>query len=837
MRVIINSISDITSQISYPGLSVTQQLSSTVDTANFTVRKYGNKTFTPAFNDDVEIYDGTTKIFGGKIIEINESTESLPNEKIYQISCVDHTYELDSILVARTYTNKTISEIIADMISDFTPAGSGFTSSNALSTFLITKIVFNQIPISQCIRKLADIVKYEWYVDENKDVHFFPKFAETAPFNMTDGNYIIKSYQKGIDGSQIVNRVKVRGGLYDGSTFTDIITVNGDETKSFKLPYKFANLSIEVNGTPQTVGIDFVDDFTSKDVLYNYQDQSFHFESPLSNADEIEYSGNPKIPVLAIAEDSDSIDSFGVKEKLIKDNAIVSNTTARRRASAELLVYADSILDGRFSTYTSGLRAGQVITTPEGDNMLIKTLKFNAYTPLEFKYDISLISTQRYDLLDILRKIVAPENEDIDENEVSEQIYTVNETLSIQDDIQKIDPYVLEETVEIEEDIIKDAVAPDNIKWVYGFYAPKKRMVQVTIDHTKVAGDLTDYPAYLDLSLFGDDFWDYVSNGGGDIRIYSADKSSEYAREIVSCNTTTKTGEVYTKLPNVSSSVDTVFYVVYGDSSMTDYARTDTYGSDNVWGDYEGIWHLKEGTGTVIADSSPNANDGEIVQPTMVTWVDGKIGKGIATNNDTTRPKARVPTTSADFTAGPMTMTTWFEFISATAGDNVPIFDRYSIRLYLSTAREYRFVTGRMNDPTTGPTRSVSSGVTATADGIKHQIKGVYFPDPVGGTGYLKIYVDGILKGTASITTDIIAPTYGSGTSGLAWGTSQHGVWQPTVGEFDESSIASFIQTDQWISTEYNNQSSPSGFYSFVYQDAIYDPKRMGRYDRCAKYM
>ncbi|MFA5050949.1 MAG: hypothetical protein WC499_02440 [Patescibacteria group bacterium] len=471
LQVKVNTV-DISDQISFPSLSVKQQLSSTVDTANFTVKKYGDKTFTPAYNDEVEIYDGAVKIFGGRIVEIKESTESLPNEKIYAVSCIDHSYEMDSILVARTYTSETIGDIIADLIADFTPVGSGFTSNNAVSTFVITKIVFNQIPISQCLRRLADIVKYEWYVDEEKDIHFFPKFTTTAPFNMVDGKYMIKSYERGIDGSQLVNRVKVRGGLYDGATFSDTITVKGSATTSFKLPYKFSNLTISVNGTPKVVGVDFVDDFTTKDVLYNYTDQSFHFENALTDGDAILYSGNPKIPVLAIAEDGESISLYGAKEKLIKDTSLISNVTARKRASAELYVYADSVIDASFSTYESGLRAGQIIVTPEGDSMFIKSVVFASLTPFEFRYNISLISTQKYELIDLLRKIIAPENESIDENEVSEQIYTTQEEMNIVEEIDFVTPLATEDIITFSEDIQLNPFDPADIRWVYGFYFP-----------------------------------------------------------------------------------------------------------------------------------------------------------------------------------------------------------------------------------------------------------------------------------------------------------------------------------------------------------------------------
>jgi hypothetical protein len=194
MIVKINNV-DITNQISFPNLQIKNQLSNTVDSAYFLV-KY--KDYVPQFNDEVEIYDNEVKIFGGRVIDITESTETIDEYKIYEVNCVDHTYELDSRLVAMTYENKTIKYIIDDIISDY---AEGFTSNNVVSDFTISKIVFNRIPVSQCLRRLADIVKFEWFIDPNKDVHFFPKFTELAPFDMTEGNYLIRSYIKNIDGS------------------------------------------------------------------------------------------------------------------------------------------------------------------------------------------------------------------------------------------------------------------------------------------------------------------------------------------------------------------------------------------------------------------------------------------------------------------------------------------------------------------------------------------------------------------------------------------------------------------------------------------------------------
>jgi hypothetical protein len=239
----------------------------------------------PAVGDAIAIYDGSTKIFGGKILKINETIINGADGLQYDIECVDHTNELDNLLVAKTYQNQTIQAIIADIITNYAPT---FTTNNVSSNFVIGQIVFNQVPVSQCIKRLADIVKYDWYPDPDKDIHFFPKFTTLAPFNITDtsGNYVVKTLRRKIDGAQIANKVKVRGGEYNASTYTDIITVKGNDQKAFKLPYKFANLTIELDTgagfVSKTVGVDFLDDFTTKDVLHNYNERTIRFNAALA---------------------------------------------------------------------------------------------------------------------------------------------------------------------------------------------------------------------------------------------------------------------------------------------------------------------------------------------------------------------------------------------------------------------------------------------------------------------------------------------------------------------------------------------------------------------------
>ena len=182
----------------------------------------------------------------------------------------------------------------------------------------LDSISFNQMPMSQAIKKLADLVKFDWYVDADKDIHFFAKSTALSPYNLTDtdGIHVAGTLETDIDGTQIANQVKVRGGTYLGATFTDTITVKGSVTKSWVLPYKFdvASLSISINSSSKTIGVFGIDTFSTKDVLYRDSDQSIQVNSALSDGDTIAFSGTPLIPVLSMAGDATSIATYGIRE-------------------------------------------------------------------------------------------------------------------------------------------------------------------------------------------------------------------------------------------------------------------------------------------------------------------------------------------------------------------------------------------------------------------------------------------------------------------------------------------------------------------------------------------
>ena len=491
ITVNINSV-DCSDQIAWENFRCEQNLTSQVDTAKFKYRKYGGKTYAPEIGDEVEIYDGSDKIFDGKIQKINEGVETSEGI-IYDIEALDWTDILMNTLVSETYENKTIAEIIADLCATY---NSDFDANNVESDYSISKIVFNNISFYDAIKKLADIVQYEFYADVDKSIHFFPKFSKTAPFDLTDsnGNLIYKSLGREIDGKQLVNSVRVRGGEKDGEAYTDVITVKGNDSKSFKLPYKFANLTIRVDVgagyVSKNVGIDNIDDFTTDDVLYNYQEKTFRFENALADGNKIEFSGNPKVPILAIASDSESIAEYGKREKLIKDASIEDLGIARKRAQAELLTYKEPVSEAKFTTYESGLRTGMVINLTSvirGINVdyIIRKIVFKAIDPDTFGYDVELVTTRKYGLIELLQKLMKPEDKTTDDTEVTEKIQVDIQSLSITELIEVVAAHLDHQTVSISVNIQKDPLgAGVEPTWVLSPYFP------TTISDTKRAGKL-----------------------------------------------------------------------------------------------------------------------------------------------------------------------------------------------------------------------------------------------------------------------------------------------------------------------------------------------------------
>lgn len=135
---------------------------------------------------------------------------------------------------------------------------------------VVQYVAFNYVHPSKAIQKLAELFNWNWYVDPNKDIHYFDIFDETSPFDLSDGtpttsgNYVHKSLELVDKVDQLRNAIYVRGGDYLAASLPDNISnqVDGVNNK-FRLAFKYANYTLTVGGIRKAVGIDNIDSYTN----------------------------------------------------------------------------------------------------------------------------------------------------------------------------------------------------------------------------------------------------------------------------------------------------------------------------------------------------------------------------------------------------------------------------------------------------------------------------------------------------------------------------------------------------------------------------------------------
>lgn len=322
---------------------------------------------------------------------------------------------------------------------------------------------------------------------------------------------------------------------------------------------------------------------------------------------------------------------------------------------------------------------------------------------------------------------------------------------------------------------------------------------KLTIDSSKIAADLTDYPVYVNLADLPSSFWDTVADGGGDIRIFKSDGTTELPREVVSCDTSTETGELHFKYTGtLSSTVDTEIQI-HADGTSADYATDATYGAENVWTGYKGVWHTADNS----KDSTSGGFDGT---DSNITYTTGQIEKGaefngtssqislgnVGVSGSTARTvsgwiKTDVVNTSLDaiFTYGANTDNALCSLLINTVNNG----DLY----WAFSSNDYRTNGGVISTDTWYYINAVYDGGTLSTSTVRLYLN---------STAQTLTKV-GAATGAANTTDSNYAIGYDKGVSGRNFD-----------GILDEIRIANVALSSDWITTEYNNQNSPSTFYT-----------------------
>jgi hypothetical protein len=346
----------------------------------------------------------------------------------------------------------TAQAIVQDLISTFS---TGFTTTNVSgSDVTVKKILFNYTTLSTALSKLCDTLGfYDWYVDYNKDIHFFSIGSRPAPFDIDDdgGNYVHQSLTINRNNTQIRNKIIIRGGQVEGDTFTDKVSPDGVQ-RTFFVGYSIAGLQVWQSNTANTdgsytsltVGNDGTADENSFDCLYNPNNGLIRFRAnnvPHANR-YIKWQGKPIYPLITEKSDLVSQSKYGKFEHIIIDKTIKSKASASQRADAELAKYGKPQVSGTFETKEAGLKTGMYIRVNSplhnsvDEYFKITQIRSSLRTiePASLTYTVSMAYADEETLQTILRGILQRPADTLDydsKNEVVDRLYSANETIEI----------------------------------------------------------------------------------------------------------------------------------------------------------------------------------------------------------------------------------------------------------------------------------------------------------------------------------------------------------------------------------------------------------------------
>ncbi len=316
---------------------------------------------------------------------------------------------------------------------------------------------------------------------------------------------------------------------------------------------------------------------------------------------------------------------------------------------------------------------------------------------------------------------------------------------------------------------IEKIKAVDVSSWLAGWqYA-----IKITVDHTKIDADLTDFPMLVKLNSDNFDF-SKANSDGSDIRFTDSDGVTLLPYEIEAYDSTNQKAEVWVKIPSISSTADTEFYLYFGNPSASDIQSSDVW--DN---NYAAVWHMESSNGTA-KDSTVNGNDGTVNGG--VTEVDGITGKAL--DLDGSSGYISVPSNSSLDITDTLSLEVWVKIEGGYRILTKQYDSNGNLPYHIDSANShFRFLTYE-----SGTQHYVSSEIAPT--GSWQYIVATY--DKSLSSDNMKIYVDGLFEASSTYTD-------GLSTNALElWmGRYSTGYLKGTI---DEVRISNIARSDAYIS-------------------------------------
>lgn len=233
-------------------------------------------------------------------------------------------------------------------------------------------------------------------------------------------------------------------------------TVAGTFVYPIAYPYDTSNivggtLSVELDGVPQSIGIDGQTDPGTVNVLYNGGSGGgaqgggpfIKFTSDPGGGHVLEVFGNASIPIVAHVTNPESIVLYGEQQDSIVDKQITSVQEAQARAEAELIQFDHPVYDVKFTTLTPGLAIGQNIKLNSAlfgvSNypLIIRRLEAIGRSPTQLLFQVEALGSDNVTFMDIMTTLLQQslaQNVSPD-NTILQEVLSINEGITVTDTV------------------------------------------------------------------------------------------------------------------------------------------------------------------------------------------------------------------------------------------------------------------------------------------------------------------------------------------------------------------------------------------------------------------
>jgi hypothetical protein len=318
---------------------------------------------------------------------------------------------------------------------------------------------------------------------------------------------------------------------------------------------------------------------------------------------------------------------------------------------------------------------------------------------------------------------------------------------------------------------------------------------QVNAAQVEGTSDLSNFPVLISFTIPD---LRTTGNGGGvenvngyDIRFTAANGSTILSHQIETYVPSTGQIEMWVRFPTLSATVDTEFYIYFGNSSISTDPST-----PNVWdSNYKMVLHLNGDFNDAAGEGTNGVNTGTISTA-------GQIG--FARDFDNTGDLITVADNGVSplDISGNITISLWVRISNLGNGPDIitkgDYTDGYSV--WTSGTGALRFQIN--NDALISPAGQLTDNVWA------------YLAFTRASNGDRVIYTNG-----AQVASDNSVESFSISDDDLFISTNAFDY----LGDIDEVRISNVTRDSAWIATEYNNQNTPLSFVSQLNAEPFLD--------------